>query len=673
MKNNILLLTLLMIVHFTYSQINSECVSEKIKAYVASVMEEGEIPGLSYVIINGKHAEIENFGYSNVKTKEKITSKTLYELGTTSKAFTALALLKLEKEGKVNLDDKVSDYLKWFHVKYNDDLVEITLCQLIHQTSGIPWRTIGLIPQSDNDKALEEIIKKINGFELHHIPGKQFESADINYDLLALITEKVTGHSFEAYVNNMFKELELESTTIGKTKQDLLSKGYKIGFFKPREFDAPVYRGNNAAAYVNSNAEDLTKWMKYQMGVLPCNYDTLITISHQKDETVMPNNLSSYAYGWNVSLLGNGEIYHNGLNPNFSSYIAFRKKEGIGVCILANSNSSYTKIMGKNIMNILTEEKVSYSYIPDNSNDKAFSVVSIILIIYLLFVLGFLTYIIIGILKGIRRYKSLTLKKLGNVFLAFIIILPFLYGIYLLPKAMAGFTWETTIVWAPISFPFLLVLCLSSIGLSYFTCILTVIFPEKNEYKRNAPKIILLSILSGISNMVLIILITSSLNSAIEIKYLLYYFGLTLFVYILSSKIVQTKMIYLTRNAIYDLRMKLINKVFSTSYEKFEKIDRGRIYTTMNDDIGTIGQSANTFVSVTTSLFTAGAAFLYMATLAFEATLVTILLIGSISTLYYFVSRRTKVLFDDARETRTVYMRLLNGMIDGFKELSISG
>ena len=641
--------------------------------YISHAYNEANIPGLSYVIIQNNETKYGNIGFSDKENKQPATSKTLYELGSTSKAFTALAVLNLNREGMIELDNKVSDYIDWFKGYYRNEEVDITIDQLLHHTSGIPFYTLSLIPESNQTDALERTIKKINSISLHSIPGKKYEYASVNYDILALVVEKITGTPFETYLDKVvFNQLGLKNTTIGEAVDSAyLSKGYKIGFFRPREYNAPTFKGNNASAYVVSNIEDVSKWLEYQMGIKSCGLDSMIELSHQRDNSVFPHNLSSYAFGWNVSLKGDNVIFHEGLNPNYSSFIAFQKDKKIGVAILTNSNSSHTRYVGENVLKLLIGEKVTSNVI-ENKQDKSFSVISIIIGIYLVFLLFFLLYIAYGVLKGKRSFEPFSLKKIGYALLTLLFIAPSLYGIYLLPKAMAGFTWEAAIVWTPMSFPVAIILGISSIVLSYLSYLVTLIFPEKNKYLRDAPKIVLLSVLSGLSNMVVILLITSSFNNSnMELKYMLFYFGLSMAVYLLGRKTIQTKMIHITRGIIYDIRMKLVNKVFSTSYEKFEKIDRGRVYSTMNDDIGTIGQSANTFVNITTSIITAGGAFIYMATLAFWATLVTVLLIGFISTIYYIVSRKTHVLFDDARETRTVYMRLLNGMIDGFKELSI--
>jgi cyclic peptide transporter len=177
--------------------------------------------------------------------------------------------------------------------------------------------------------------------------------------------------------------------------------------------------------------------------------------------------------------------------------------------------------------------------------------------------------------------------------------------------------------------------------------------------------------LSGFANAVIIFLISGSLFTDIKLIYLLYFFCLAVGLYLLGRKVVQTKLTELTFDIVYDMRMNLIEKIFYTSYQKFEKMDRGRVFATLNDDTGQVGNSANIFVTLLTSMITTVGVFLYLSTIAFWATLVTLGVIIVIATIYYIVSQKAQVYLEEARDTRDVYMRLLNGLIDGFKELSI--
>lgn len=550
----------LSLITFSVNVRPAELSISEIETKVQEFMKEGKIPGMSLVIIRGNKQYLRSFGYADLDKKIPVTTKTLFELGSCSKAFTALAILKLEIEGRLNLDDSVSDYLPWFRVTYTNVPQKITLRQVIHHTSGIPWQTISKIPQSDDDTALTQTVRALVGTELNHTPGREFEYATLNYDILGAIIEQVSGLSFERYTQaNILGPLNMHKTRIGRGA-DLsnLATGYKIGFFAPRAYDAPVYRGNNPSAYVISNGEDMLIWLKLQMGLIKSDFGDLVRKSHHRDTTVGPRryDLSSYAMGWNVSLRGDGEIYHPGLNPNFSAFIAFRPEQKLGVVVLANSNSSALLRIGEYV---LTGEELDFG--PEHSLDKAFSVVSFIFAAYLFSVFVYLISIVVEILRRRRHLEPLSGDKAGKLLLPAFIMAPFFYGIFLLPKAMAGFSWEAAIVWTPISFTVLMILVLTSVILSYFTYVLSLFFPQSDKYKKSAPLLIVLSLLSGISNMILILIITSSINRSGDLKYVLYYFGLTFFVYILGRQFVQTKLINIITDIIYDLRINLIEKI----------------------------------------------------------------------------------------------------------------
>lgn len=647
--------------------------TDLIKNLIQESMEEGDIPGLSLVIIDGEEASVHNYGFADVEQRSRVTNKTLFELGSNTKAYTALAILKLVQDGKLDLDYHVSDYLPWFQVLHEGTRAKISLRQLIHHTSGIPWSTISLIPASDTRDALRQTVERINGIALITIPGWKLEYATINYDVLALILEEVTGMPYEAYVQQeIFTPLGLSSTTVGTPMaSDQMATGYKISFFKPRPYTPPPFRGNHAAGYAISNAEDMTAWLRYQLDLNSDPFDSLIRLSHQRDETVRPLNLSSYAYGWEVSLSGNRIIDHAGLNPNFSSYLAFNKKEKIGIALMTNSNSQQTQKLGKNLMNVLTGRDIQTHQISGDPMDAQFGVITIVLGLFLLVVLVFVGFVVFRIITGKRSYESISRKKSIELLVMLLVMLPYFYGIYIIPEALADFTWEAIPVWTASSFQITLVIASVAIMMGFLAHVLSSLFPEENEYLKDAPLIILFSILSGLSNVAAILLITSSINSNMQLKYQLFYLSLTVLVYLIGVKLVRTKMTYLTRNAVFKLRIKLVNLIFKTSFERFEKIDNGRVYTTLNGDVGQLGQSANMIVNIITNLITVIGSFVYMASLSFWSTAATTFIVLLLCGVYYYVSKNTQHLFEESRETNTVYMGLLNEMISGFKELSL--
>ena len=647
----------------------------EIEKKVRELMEEGDIPGLSLVIINGDQpVYVKGFGYADIKEQDPVTPGTLFELCSTSKAFTALAILKLEREGLVNLDDPVSKYLEWFFVTYKGEKHEITVRQVLHQTSGIPFKSIARIPISNADNALEQTVRNLSGYELRRVPGAAFEYATINYDILGAVIEAVTRMSYEDYMTkHIFQPLGLTHTRVGADRKDpLMSTGYRISFFSPREYEAPVYRGNNPAGYIVSNGRDMARWLQFHMGLLETDMQPLMEKSHQPDKSVMPiRNMSSYAMGWHVYQFGSDLIEHPGGNPNYTTHVAFRPEEKKGVVVLANSNSAYTPHIANVALELARGNPMPEEFTPGRTYDGMGSLVSLALLIYMLLVVFYLGSIMIDFFKGSRQFEPITWGKLVRLVVTFLLFLPFAFGVYLLPLAWGNLPWEVAAVWTSTSFNVAAILMLAAMGASYITSLFSSLFPMKNQYKKSIPLVVVLSLLSGGANAVVIFLITSSLFSDIKLVYQVYFYALAFFIYILGRKIVQTRLTELTFQIVYDLRMRLMEKICLTSYQRFERLDRGRVFATLNDDTGQIANSANIFVGLITSIITSICAFIYLFTIAFWATALTLVVVVIIATLYGFVSGKARALFEDARDTRNVYMGLLNGLLDGFKELSL--
>ncbi|MCW3466078.1 cyclic peptide export ABC transporter [Chitinophaga nivalis] len=664
---------LLLLVGATWAQSSPPVVSAAMEQEIRNLMDAGHIPGLSLIVVKDGRQEIKTFGYADVAQQKPVTPATIFEIGSCSKAFTALVVSKLIQEGRLDPAAAVSQYIPWLTVTYKGKQATITVQQLLHHTSGIPWSSIARIPQTNAPDALEQTVRQLKGLELARLPGKKYEYATINYDVLALIVQQITHQPFEEYLQTaVLDKLSLHHTKMGYPADPALkATGYKIGFFKARPYAAPVFRGNNAAGYMMSDATDMGRWLQFQLGLADTAMYAWAKYTQQRDETVPPHNMSSYGMGWEVSLKGDGEITHGGLNPNFTAYVALRPGQQAGLVVMANSNSAFTTLIGNKLMKMLVGEEIEKEYNPGDGNDKMFSLVTLLLAGYFLLLLYFIVTILLGIVRKKRSYEPITGAKVKQAFILLVLFVPLLYGIYVLPEAIFNFNWEAIAVWAPVSFGCLAILLVSAMALSYITYCIELLFPEHNKIKNLAPRLLLLSVISGLANMAVVALIASSLESSVALKYLIFYYALAIATYLLGRRFVQISLIRLTMGIIYDLRVKLTDKIFATSYQKFEKIDRGRIYTALNDDVNTIGESANMFVVLVTSVFTAIGAFLYLASVASWATGLTIGMVLLLVVMYYLVSKRAQKYYNGARDTKNVFMRLINGMIDGFKELSL--
>lgn len=648
----------------------------EIEKRVTELMKQGNIPGLSLVIVRGQESTyVKGFGYADLEKKRAVTPQTLFELASCSKAFTALAVLRLAKEGMIDLDAAVSLYLPWFYVEWSGVRHDITLRQLLHHTSGIPARTISDIPISGSEDALVNTVRNIVGVRLDHAPGSRYEYATVNYDILGAIIESVTGKSFEEYMRlYVFEPLGLRHTVVGVPgKNPLMASGYKIGFFAPRRYDAPLFRGNNPAAYIVSNGSDMARWLGLQMGLVKTEFAALLQTSWTPDLSVTPQDsaLSSYAMGWIVNQYRSRLVYHTGLNPAFSAYIAFRPDDKVGIVLLANCSSNFTSYIGNEVMGRLSGRERRQAAPPRHMVDLVCSVLSFALGLYLLGVLVAGLIKIIGAFRGRITFEPLTWKKLTRFSVTLVASTPYLLGIYLLPGAIARVSWQTAIIWGPYSFWVAITMLLITFAVSYIFYFTSLIFPYKNKYVNQIPVIIVLGILTGLANTSVLFLITTSFFSNIKLGYLIYYFFMAYSIYVIGAKLVRTKMIHLTNNITLDLRIDLIRKLLDSVYQEFETLKDGRIFTTLNGDTAVLAGSARLIIGFTTSLITSTSAFLYLSTISFTATLVVLMVVVIMAGYYYLISKIARRYMEEARDTQNVYMSLLNHMIRGFRELSI--
>jgi putative ATP-binding cassette transporter len=322
---------------------------EKIEAFVQKQMKIAKIPGLSVVIVKENQTVYQKgFGFAHLKSKEPVTPATLFELASASKPFTALAVLQLEEKGLIKLDDPVDKYIPWLKMKYKGQEVQMTIKHLLHHSTGLQYfETLGRIPVSKEDDALEKAVQTLKGYELTVPPGKRYTYTSIAYSVLGFLIEKVSGQSYEEYIKkNILMPLQMNRTCLFREEAKGMATGYKICFNKPSAYDAPMFRGNKPGAYIMTNAQDLAQWLKIQMGTIePGGLNKeLIEKSHVPAPDIgCPN----YAAGWFV-LPNYRLITHGGLNPNFSAFIGFGD-EKLGVGVLANMGTMLTNGIGQGI------------------------------------------------------------------------------------------------------------------------------------------------------------------------------------------------------------------------------------------------------------------------------------------------------------------------------------
>ncbi len=664
----------------------------KIEDFVEKQMKKDDIPGMALAIVKGdKTIYNKGFGYKDIKTKEPVNRNSVFEIASNSKAYTALGLLMLKDKGLLNLDDPVRKYIPWLKVKYNGKYVDMTIRQVLHQTSGVPSLTLGYMPVGDGDDSYDKTVRMLVDTELNNMPGEKYEYASLNYDILGLIIQNISGKTFEQYIKeNLLQPLGLDNTYLSRKEalENGLVKGYKISFFTNHEYIPPVFRGNTPAGYFYTNSIDIAKWMKVQLGTIETPYKKIIEETQIPDRSISPIDIedfygSSYAMGWFVYQKGSGEISHSGGNPNFSSYIVLRPKDGLGVAMLANKHTEITYETCQGVMDMLLGKDVTLS-LADNwtEADRVASSAVIILAPFIVAIIILLILFFIDTIKKKRKFTGISLKGIVSFIISVAFMVLYIYCIMWIPDVlMSGLPVQFISVWLPGSILAAMVGLISAGVLLYLYLLLSNLFVKEDE-KQWFP-VITLGLVSGLGNAIIIFAVNLTLSPKYYIaplktafgkigNPLFWYFFIGLLVYVYGQKIIRTKLIRIANNIVYEKRTFLIDKILATPFDKFEKIDHGRIQACLNNDTEVISGSVNIIISAITSMVTMICCFIYLGVYNFYGFIISLVVILLSAGLYFLTGVKARKLMEASRSIQNIFFKNINDLVLGFKELSIS-
>jgi len=343
------------------------------------------------------------------------------------------------------MTDTVQKYLPWFTLKYQGkpvNMQSVTLNNFLHHTSGLTnSRHTQNIPQGNTPDLLQKTVEMLVDADLAFPPGEQYNYGTVNYDVLGLVIETVSGQSYEDFMREqVFRPLGLHQTYVYKEDAwatGQLAQGYRSSFFMTTPYNAPDYAGNKPAGYIISCTKDMARWMGIQMGIvqdIPEIFHTVIEKSHQGDVSVPAVNEMYYAAGWLV----NAEqtiIEHSGGNPNFSTEVAILSNEQTAVCLLTNGANTNISLVLK-VKDIL-DGNLTQSYEISGTQLLDITLSSATIIFCLLAILFFLL--------GLRRKK--TNKRQPMTKRRIIVTVILLIATIALCIMCCAFDWSTILIW----------------------------------------------------------------------------------------------------------------------------------------------------------------------------------------------------------------------------------
>lgn len=265
MKKTMLLLLCLAFMTAT-SCTKSDKAPERSPESLSSVMSELETEGFSGSVMIAKEGEVQysqGMGYANKEAEIPATPATFYDIGSITKGFTKVGILKLVEQGKLSLDAPISEYLE----NVPADKKAITVRQLLYHTSGLGayHDTKGDFEEMTKEQALTAIFSQQLPFE----PGSKVSYSNSGYTLLAAIIEQVTNQPYTTYLQQeVLQPCELQKTgfyqsTNWKPEEVAMGYGAKTMGEKnsPYKWPKPEWAlmGNGGLV---SSTEEFYKWLE---------------------------------------------------------------------------------------------------------------------------------------------------------------------------------------------------------------------------------------------------------------------------------------------------------------------------------------------------------------------------------------------------------------------------
>ncbi|HSM86661.1 MAG TPA: serine hydrolase domain-containing protein [Candidatus Limnocylindrales bacterium] len=324
-----------------YAQAPSQAARPEIDEIANHVLAASGAPSASVAIVeNGKITFLKAYGKARLEPAMAARPEMRYSIGSISKQFTATAILMLEEEGKLSLEDHVG---KWVPGLTRGN--EVTIRQLLSHTSGYQdyWPQDYVPPFMLTNVTAEKILDMWARKPLDFDPGTKWQYSNTNYVIAGLIVEKAAGMPLLEFLKQrIFKPLGMQSVV--DINQNTLAATDATGYFRyalgpprvaPKEGKGWLF----AMAELAMTAEDLEKWnisLINQTLLKPASYKELETETLLKDGS--PTN---YALGISVSHVnGHRVLTHSGEVSGFTANSVVLPDDHMAVVALTNLDAS---------------------------------------------------------------------------------------------------------------------------------------------------------------------------------------------------------------------------------------------------------------------------------------------------------------------------------------------
>jgi CubicO group peptidase (beta-lactamase class C family) len=306
--------------------------SAKFDAYMSALADQGRFTGAVLVARDGRVVFSRGYGKANVELGVPNTTQTKFRLGSITKQFTAAAILLLQEQGKLSVRDSICKYVDNCPVAWN----EITIHHLLSHTGGVPNFTSfpDYLPNMMMPVTTADMIARFRDKPLEFKPGEKWSYSNSGYFLLGVIVEKVSGESYESFLQkNIFGPLGLAATGYDHFETILPNRATGYSMAKGKIINSSFLDMSQpySAGSLYSTVDDLFRWNEALFGGKVLSAKSLEAMT-----TPVKNN---YGYGLGVSAIsGRKSVSHGGGINGFSTNLLRFPEEKVTIVVLRNAD-----------------------------------------------------------------------------------------------------------------------------------------------------------------------------------------------------------------------------------------------------------------------------------------------------------------------------------------------